>query len=161
MIIRQSGNSFVLRTHLSISTSTRPATIRGHLDDVKPSRTTPDGSLTPFSVYKRGLTGLSPCRQPLYLSLCLCATPTLGGHSPFVSTSPSFLSQSHIKMAPVTFKTVYLSLALIALPQVLAGPACASRHYGQPDCIKKCGSHWGYGGHYMGGFARSTCRGDC
>ncbi|KAF9654339.1 PR-1-like protein [Thelephora ganbajun] len=54
------------------------------------------------------------------------------------------------EMVLVKFKTVCLFVAFVALPQVLAGPACARRHYGEPDCVEKCKAHWGYGGHYMG-----------
>lgn len=63
-------------------------------------------------------------------------------------------------MAPATFKTAYLFLALITLPQALAGPGCARRNHGKPDCVKKCGNGWGYQGNSMGAFEFSTCLGD-
>lgn len=47
-------------------------------------------------------------------------------------------------------KAVYLLVALVALPQALAGPGCARRNYGKPDCIEKCKGGWGVRGHYMG-----------
>lgn len=53
-------------------------------------------------------------------------------------------------MAPGAFKTVYLLFALAALPQALAGPGCARRNYGKPDCVEKCKNGWGVAGHYMG-----------
>lgn len=71
-----------------------------------------------------------------------------------VLTSPSFLDLPTIyQMASVGFKTAYLLAALVALPQVLAGPGCARRNYGKPDCVQKCKGGWGYGGSSMGAFA--------
>jgi len=63
-------------------------------------------------------------------------------------------------MAPAAFRTVYLSLALIALPQVLAGPACARRHHGEHNCPELCSSRWGGSSYSMGAFACLTCQGD-
>lgn len=60
-------------------------------------------------------------------------------------------------MAAGAFKTLSLFLAFVALPQVLAGPGCARRNYGKPDCVEKCKGGWGVAGHYMGELARSTC----
>ena len=73
--------------------------------------------------------------------------------SPFVPTSrPLSLSLStRYKMTRVAFKTVYLFLALAALPtvfaglsQVLAGLACIQRNHGKHDCAEKCKSYWGH-----------------
>lgn len=60
------------------------------------------------------------------------------------------------RMAPGASKTGYFLLAFVALPQALAGPGCARRNYGKPDCVERCKSGWGVAGHYMGVFTRSV-----
>lgn len=52
-------------------------------------------------------------------------------------------------MARLTF---FLSIAclLSALPNSLAGPACAKKNYKVADCIQKCKSRWGWTGAMMG-----------
>jgi len=97
--------------------------------------------------------------SPFVLSFRLCTNlPSQGLSLPsferhlllFVSLSQSYT------MAPFAFKPVYLFLALVVLPQVLAGPGCAYRNRGKPDCVEKCKNHWGYGDNCMGAFSCST-----
>lgn len=114
-----------------------------------------------FSSYNRGFTKLpfllSPLSLPFVLSLRLCIYPPLArALSSRFNLAPSKLYQ----MAPIAFRTMYLSLALIALPQVLAGPACAQSHYGKPGCSELCSKGWGGGGYSMGAFASLICQGD-
>ena len=62
-------------------------------------------------------------------------------------------------MAPLAFKVVYLFLALVALPQALAGPGCARRNYGKQDCVEKCKDGWGVADRFTGAFVCFTCLG--
>lgn len=55
-------------------------------------------------------------------------------------------------MTPISLNYLSVILALAAIPQALAiaGPACARHNYKNPDCVSKCRSKWGFGGHVMG-----------
>ena len=62
-------------------------------------------------------------------------------------------------MAFVMFKTVYLLLALIAIPQVFAGPHYAPRNYEKRHC-SKCKNRLEKSSDHMSAFVRSICRDD-
>lgn len=127
-------------------------------------RCIPLSSLTsvvpPNRVPNRPFSSTLPSFVLIVRSLSLYRPPSRRS-SPLVLISPSFhylfLSKPY-QMAPAAFRTVYSFFALIAIPQVLAGPGCARNHYGKDDCVEKCRSGWGGGNNYMGAFIRSFCR---
>lgn len=53
-------------------------------------------------------------------------------------------------MAPAVFKTVYLFLALLVIPQVLAGPHYPRHEYGKKRHCSKCKHHSKSGSDYSG-----------
>jgi hypothetical protein len=54
-------------------------------------------------------------------------------------------------MAPVSLSLVAIAVVFSAIPGGWAGAACTNKEWSSVDqCIKKCSSRFGWGGHVMG-----------